>query len=257
MIKRYSILIYGLGGYIVASFNLLYIMGFLAEIYVPKNITDGVQGNLWTAIFFDIGLLWLFGLHHSITARTWFKQIWTRVIPPPIERATYLYMTAIITAILVLFWRPIPITIWQVENETLSGIIYVVYVLVWCLMLLATFQFGHFGFFGLRQAWEEFRNKRASAPGFSARWLYGLVRHPISLGWMLMPWVTPHLSVGHVVFALGVTSYILIATPFEEKDLIDELGARYREYRKNVPAFIPFFRKKRSIAVEEPVDERR
>ena len=254
MIQRYSILIYALVAYAIASINLLYIMGFLAELYVPKNITDGTQGDLWTAIFIDVGLLWLFGLHHSITARTWFKKIWTRFIPPPIEKATYLYMTAVMTGLLILFWRPIPITIWQVDNEVLKGTIYAAYLLIWSLMLLATFQFGHFGFFGLKQAWERFRNKKAASASFSARWFYGVVRHPISLCWMIMPWITPHLSVGHVVFALGMTSYILIATPFEEMDLIGELGDKYRHYRKNVPAFIPFARKKQVTAKIEPAE---
>ncbi|MFC4272692.1 methyltransferase family protein [Sneathiella chungangensis] len=254
MIQRYSILIYALVAYAIASFNLVYIMGFLAELYVPKNISDGIQGELWTAILIDIGLLWLFGLHHSITARTWFKKYWTRFVPRPIERATYLYMTAIMTGLLIHFWRPIPITVWQFDTEILRNSIYGVYLLIWGLMLLATFQFGYFGFFGLKQAWERFRNKHAAATGFSAKWLYGIVRHPISLCWMMMPWITPHLTVGHIVFALGISSYILVATPFEEMDLIGELGDKYRQYRKNVPAFFPFARKRQTTTPTEPAE---
>ena len=240
MIQRYSILIFALVAYAVAAANLLYVMGFIADLYVPKGINGGIQGDIWSAISIDVGLLWLFGLHHSITARTWFKKHWTKIIPPSIERATYLYMTAIMTGLLFLFWRPIPITVWQVENEIVIGSIYVLYFLIWGLMLLATFQFGHFGFFGLKQAWERFRNQKAAATRFSAKWLYGIVRHPISVCWMMMPWITPHLTVGHIVFAIGITSYIVVATPFEEMDLIGELGDKYRRYRKTVPAFIPF-----------------
>jgi protein-S-isoprenylcysteine O-methyltransferase Ste14 len=240
MVRHTSILLYALVAYAVANLNLIYIMGFIAGLYVPKGINDGTQGNLWSDTAFNVGLLWLFGLHHSITARTWFKKHWTKIIPSSMERATYLYMTAIMTGLLFWFWRPIPIPIWHVDNEVLRGLIYSAYLLIWSVMLLATFQFGHFGFFGLQQAWDNFRNNRAADTSFSVKWLYGLVRHPISLCWMLTPWITPQLTVGHVVFALGMTSYILIATPFEERDLINELGEKYRTYRKSVPAFIPF-----------------
>jgi methanethiol S-methyltransferase len=244
MLKRTLILIYALIAYAVALFNLVYVMGFIADLLVPKGINGGVAGDLWTTIVLDVGLLWLFGLHHSITARTWFKKYWTQVIPPPIERATYLYMTAIMTGLLILLWRPVPITVWQVENEILIGCIYAIYLLVWGVMLCATFQFGHFGFFGLQQAWNRFRKSRAAETGFSTKWLYGLVRHPISMCWMLTPWITPHLTVGHIVFAFGITSYIVVATPFEEMDLAGELGEKYHKYKKTVPAFIPFLNKK-------------
>ncbi len=239
MVRRTSILMYAVIAYAVANVNLVYIVGFIAGLYVPKGINDGVQGSLWPSAAFNVGLLWLFGLHHSITARTWFKKRWTKIIPPSMERATYLYMTAIMTGLLFWLWRPIPIPVWNVEDEYLRGIIYSAYLMVWGVMLLATFQFGHFGFFGLQQAWDRFRNNRPADASFSAKWFYGLVRHPISLCWMLTPWITPQLTVGHMVFAFGMTSYILIATPFEEADLIDELGEKYRNYRKTVPAFLP------------------
>jgi len=247
MMQRYSILIYALIAYAVAGANLVYVMGFIAGIYVPKGINDGIQGEFWMAVAIDVGLLWLFGFHHSITARTWFKKHWTKIIPPSIERATYLYMTAFTTGLLILFWRPIPIPVWHVDNEVLIGIVYALYLLVWSLMLCATFQFGHFGFFGVQQAWQRFRNNRPADASFSAKWLYGMVRHPISLCWMLTPWITPHLTVGQIVFAFGITSYILIATPFEEMDLIGEIGEKYRSYRKVVPAFVPFATRKQKM----------
>lgn len=142
-------------------------------------------------------------------------------------------------AILVVFWRPISIEIWNVDNSILAGAIRAAYFAVWGMMVAATFHFGHFGFFGLTQVWKHVRDKQMQSPGMTARYLYALMRHPISLGWMVAPWLTPHLTAGHVVFAVAAFIYIMAATPFEEADLIEELGDEYREYRKRTPAFIP------------------
>ncbi|PQA88381.1 methyltransferase family protein [Hyphococcus luteus] len=231
-------LIYALVGYIIGLANIAYIVGFLADIGVPKGIGDGPQTPMSQATVIDAGLVLLFGLHHSVTARTAFKKQWTKIIPAPIERATYLYMTAFMSVILVVFWRPIPVTVWHVDYPW-AGAIYSLYLLVWALMFSATFHFGHFSFFGVAQAWAEFRKSPPRQGGMTARFLYALVRHPISLGWMITPLIVPHLTVGHLVFAGATFVYIMAATPFEEADLIEELGDEYREYKKRTPAFVP------------------
>lgn len=240
MVSKSLMLIYALIAYIMGLVSLVYIMGFLANFGVPKGISDGETGALLSAIAIDAGLVGLFGLHHSITARTAFKRWWTRIIPAPIERATYIYMTVIMTAVIVIFWRPIPITVWNVQSEFASGVIIAGYIAVWIMMTAATFHFGHFSFFGLSQAWQNFRKSLPKAPNMTARYLYALVRHPISLGWMTAPFLTPHLTIGHVVFAVATFAYIIIATPFEEADLLEEIGEPYRAYRKRVPTFVPF-----------------
>ncbi|WP_339863360.1 hypothetical protein [Paremcibacter congregatus] len=243
MIRKTLMLIYAFGAYILAMASLVYIMGFLADYGVPKGIGDGEIGSIMYAITVDAGLIFLFGLHHSITARTSFKRWWTRIIPPPIERATYLYMTTIMTVLLVVFWQPVPVTIWHVQTALAAGILYAIYIAIWVMMSAATFQFGYFGFFGLAQVWQNFKNTPPQASDMTARYLYALVRHPISLGWMMAPLVTPHLTVGHLVFAGATFVYIMLATRFEEADLIEELGDSYRDYRHKVPAFLPFRKK--------------
>ena len=151
-------------------------------------------------------------------------------------------MTAIMTALLVTFWLPVPITVWQVQSELAVGFMYAAYIAVWTMMFAATFHFGHFNFFGLTQAWQNFRQSPPTSSNMTARYLYALVRHPISLGWMTAPLVMPHLTIGHVTFATATFVYILLATPFEEADLIEEIGQPYVDYRKRVPRFVPFLK---------------
>ncbi|MEP2103323.1 MAG: hypothetical protein ABJP02_08510 [Parasphingorhabdus sp.] len=250
MIRKSLMLLYALGAYIVGIASLLYIMGFLIDFGVPKGISGNETGGgksfgLWPAILINSGLIGFFGLHHSVTARTSFKRWWTRVIPAPIERATYLYMTVAMTALLVFFWQPIPITIWHVPSGLAAGVIYAAYACIWLMMVAATFHFGHFGFMGVAQAWQNFRNAKPDPSDMTARYLYALVRHPISLGWMVAPLTTPHFTVGHMVFAGATFAYIILATPFEEADLIEEIGEPYRDYRDRVPSFVPFLKARR------------
>lgn len=252
MTSKSLMLAYALCAYLLGTLNILYIIGFLADFAVPKGINDGPQTAYWSAVLIDVGLVGLFGLHHSITARSSFKRWWTKIIPAPVERATYLYMTAILTVLLVVFWRPIPVTVWQIQSVVPAAIIYLAFGLTWAMMFAATFHFGHFSFLGLAQAWENFRSSPPRQSSMSARYLYALVRHPISLGWMVTPLLTPHLTVGHLVFAASTVTYILIATRFEEADLVEALGEDYRNYRQDVPAFLPSFRKRTDTRTQSP-----
>jgi methanethiol S-methyltransferase len=161
-------------------------------------------------------------------------------------------MTAAATAVLVIFWQPIPITLWRIEALPAVVGITALYLAIWGMMFAATFHFGHLGFFGLAQAWARVRARPAPEAPFASRWLYGIVRHPFSLGWMLA-WVTPHLTVGQLVIAICATAYVLAATGFEEADLIEALGDRYRAYRTEVPAFLPRLRRASAAGSETPL----
>lgn len=254
--KKGFTLIYAGTAYLLALLNIAYIVAFLADFGVPKTVNSGAfDGDVLTAITIDVLLVFGFGLHHSITARRWFKRWWTSIVPPHLERATYLYMTAAATAVLVLAWQPIPTTIWHVEQTWIAALIVALYLGVWLMMFSATFHFGHFGFFGLAQAWNRVKQRNESAPEFTSKLLYAAIRHPISLGWMVTPWLTPHMTLGQMLFALTTTGYIIVATYFEEADLIAEFGDRYRRYRQEVPAFFPRLRK-RDQRVPDAVTDR-
>ncbi|ALS97405.1 methyltransferase family protein [Lacimicrobium alkaliphilum] len=239
MPKRLFILIYALGGYLAGMLSLLYLMGFIINIGVPKGIDDGESGALWLSVLVNAGLIGLFGLHHSLTARTRFKLWLKSYLPVPAQRATYLYFTALMTAILVIFWQPIDTVIWAVDQPLAVTLFLCLYLFFWGLMVMCSFPIGHFHLLGLAQAWNHFLKKPDVEPPFSTKFLYALVRHPISSCWILIAWCTPVMTAGHLVFAIGVLIYILLATPYEEKDLVREIGPDYLKYQSQVPPFMP------------------
>ncbi|NKB57998.1 MAG: isoprenylcysteine carboxylmethyltransferase family protein [Alphaproteobacteria bacterium] len=239
MIRKTISLVYTAVGYVAGLVSLAYIAGFLMDFGVPKGINDGSNGPLWLALVVDTALIAAFGLSHSIPARRWFKAWWDDTLPAELQRASYVILTSLMTALLVGFWRPIPDVIWVVEEPAAIGAIIALYLCVWLMMAAATFHFGHFRFFGLAQGWARARARSMAGSSFSARLLYAIIRHPISFGWITVPWITPHMTTGQLVFALGALVYVLIATPFEEADLIEEFGDDYKQYRERVPAFIP------------------
>lgn len=242
--KSYFLLLYAIIGYIFGLLSTLYIMGFLIDAGVPKGISDGESKGILFSILIDFILVLSFGAFHSITARTSFKKKWTKIIPASIERSTYLFMTTAMTFLLVFLWLPITNSIWEFHSVWAITSVYILYVTVWSIMTLATFQFGHFQFFGLAQAWRNIRQTKANSNAITVRYLYAIVRHPISLGWMIAPLIVPNFTVGHLIFVFATITYILVATYFEENDLIAEHGKSYINYRKNVPAFLPSFKRK-------------
>lgn len=237
---RILALAYAAGAYVLSLCAIAYLVAFLADFAVPYTVNSGNEPlDPWLAAAINVVLVAAFGLHHSATARRSFKTWLTQLLPLHLERPSYLYLTALATALLVLLWQPIPVTLWQVEAAWAFWCITALYLAIWGMMFAATFQIGHFSFFGLSQAWHRWLDKPQPQRPFSSRWLYGFVRHPISLGWLLVGWVTPHMTLGQMVFALSVTVYVLVATVFEERDLVADLGQTYRDYRARVPAFLP------------------
>ncbi|HAG94441.1 MAG: hypothetical protein CMK83_22235 [Pseudomonadales bacterium] len=243
IMKKITLLSYALIAYTVGMASLLYLMGFLINLYVPKSIDSGTTEGLWLPLFSNMGLLVAYFAIHSVMARPWFKAAWQRIIPAGTERSTYILISGVTVFLLVLLWQPLTTTIWLTENPIARNLIITLYLGGWTLMTLATFNINHFAFFGLQQAWASLRSQRQQSPGFSARYLYALTRHPISLGWLIVMWATPAMSLGHLLMAIVATLYIFIITPVEEADLVAEIGDDYRHYQQTVRRFLPIPKK--------------
>ena len=234
--------LYAAAAYTIGMGALVYLMGFVIGAPMLKHVDSGDAGG-WGAFLGDILLLIAFTVPHSIMARPWFKTWWARWVPIPLERSTYILVSGLSTFALVFLWQPITSPVWQIDVPPARNSLWILYALGWLTIVLATFNTDHFGFFGLRQVWQAVAARVPQSPSLSARWLYALVRHPIYLGWFLVLWSSPEMTVGHLLFAGGMSVYIVVVTPIEEADLVAELGDDYRAYRRRVPRFFPWPRR--------------
>jgi protein-S-isoprenylcysteine O-methyltransferase Ste14 len=238
MFSRITAFLYGVVCYLVFFATFLYAIGFLGNFLVPKSIDSGREAPFLYALAINAVLLALFALQHSVMARPWFKAAWTRIVPSSVERSTYVLFSSL--ALLLLFWKwePMGGVIWKVTNPDGQLALNALYGLGVLIILAATFLINHFDLFGLRQVWLNLRGVPYTNLAFSTPGLYSIVRHPLYVGWLLMFWAAPVMTVAHLVFALGTTAYILIAIQFEERDLI-QFHEEYAEYRRRVPMIIP------------------
>jgi protein-S-isoprenylcysteine O-methyltransferase Ste14 len=191
----------------------------------------------------DLALLTLFAVQHSVMARPWFKRWWTRLVAPSVERSTYVLVASLVVALMVWQWRPLPDLVWSVDAPWARGLLWVLYLTGWAVLVLSTFLIGHFDLFGVRQALARFRRRPYAEPGFREPLFYRVVRHPLMVGFLILFWATPDMSVGHLLFAGAASGYILIAVRFEEHDLRRELGEPYERYAARVPRFVPGLRR--------------
>ena len=250
MLKKIAILTYGVVCYVAFLGTFLYAIGFVGDLLVEKSIDSGPEGPLSQALLVNAGLLGVFALQHSIMARRWFKQAWTRVVPEPAERSTYVLFSSVALVLMFWFWQPMGGVIWRIESPGGRAVAYTLFAFGWLLVLVSTFMIDHFDLFGLRQVYLYFVGKEYTKPEFRTPGLYQYVRHPLYVGWFFTMWATPDMTAAHLVFAVLATGYILTAIQFEERDLVHMYGDLYRRYKEQVPMLLPF-RKPRKERVTE------
>lgn len=237
MFARILVQFYAMVSYFAFLVSFLYAIGFVGNNFVPKTIDVGGAATVWDAIVVDVLLLVLFAVQHSVMARPVFKQWFSSIFPVACQRSTYVLLSSMILLLMFWQWRPIPAVIWQFDG--LAGWVLVgVHWLGWLIALASTFMIDHFDLFGLRQVFQA-RGATISGQPFKTPLLYKIVRHPLMLGLLLAFWATPHMTTGHLLFAILNTAYVLVGLQFEERDLIAEFGATYQQYRQRVPMLLP------------------
>ena len=235
---------YGVVVYLIGLVATLYTVGFVGNMVVPKTIDSGEPGQFGPALLIDTLLLGLFGIQHSLMARPGFKQWWTGLVPQPVERSTYVLFTSLALGLIFWGWQPITSVVWTVESPPGRALLWSLYFIGWAIVFWTTFLINHFDLFGLRQVYFFLREQKYTYPGFVTPLFYKLVRHPLMLGFLIAFWVTPHMTVGHLVFSVVMTAYILYAIQLEERDMVSALGKTYEEYREQVPMVLPVPKKK-------------
>jgi protein-S-isoprenylcysteine O-methyltransferase Ste14 len=220
----------------------LYAIGFVENTLVPKSIDSGAGGSVAGSLLINAALLVLFAIQHSVMARPGFKRLWTRVVPPDMERSTFVLFASLTLALLCWQWRPLPQPAWSIEDPVASAALLVVSWSGWGLVLLSTFLISHFHLFGLSQGFARLLGNRLPEPEFVTPFLYRWLRHPIYAGFILAFWAAPRMSVGHLFFAVATTGYIFVGIWFEERDLVAYFGDRYRQYRETVGMLVPRIR---------------
>jgi len=238
MLSRISAFLYGLACYLAFLVAFLYAVGFLGNFGVPKSIDSAAHMSFLQALAIDAALLGIFAVQHSLMARQWFKTAWTRIVPPSVERSTYVLFSSV--ALLLLFWKwePMGGVIWNVSNAHARLAINALYAGGWLTVLATTFLINHFDLFGLRQVWLRLLGRQYTEIGFRTPGPYRYVRHPLYVGWLMVFWSAPLMTSAHLVFALATTAYILVAIQFEERDLA-RMHGEYAEYRRRVPMLLP------------------
>jgi protein-S-isoprenylcysteine O-methyltransferase Ste14 len=237
---RHIALAYGLVCYVAFLGAFLYAIGFVGDLYVPKSVDAPVVDIAWPwALIQDAVLLLLFAVPHSIMARPGFKAWWTRIVPPPVERSTYVLKSSLLLILLYWLWIPIPVVIWEAAAPARRAVIWGLFWFGWFLALASTFLINHFDLFGLRQVYLLWMQRPYESISFRTPVLYRWVRHPLILGFLIAFWSAPTMTGGRLLFALATTIYCLVAVRLEERDLVYFHGDEYRDYQRQVRMLIP------------------
>lgn len=253
--KKFLFLFYGVIAYIIFFATFCYAVGFVSALVVPKHIDSVPQTPLGYALVINASLLALFALQHSIMARPAFKRWWTKFIPEPIERSTYVLLASLCLILLFWYWQPMGGVVWHVESETARIVLQSLCLVGFGIVLVSTFLINHFDLFGLRQVGLYFMGEKYEPLAFRTPLFYKYVRHPLYLGFMIAFWAAPTMTAAHLFFAIMTTAYMLTAIRFEERDLLNHFGEKYKEYRRNAPMLIPFTKLKNRKVETKPMEE--
>lgn len=250
--RRWLFFAYGVACHLLFLGTFAWMACFVGNFLISKSIDSASRTSTISAVGVNVLLLTIFALQHSVMARPAFKRVWTRIIPEPIERSTYVLLSCVVTILLMWQWRGIDQVVWNAKEPMLRGFLWGLFAVGWLLVPLVSLLINHFDLFGTRQVWLNLHGREYESLPFRTPSLYKHVRHPLYVGWTIAFWATPTMTVGHLLFASVLTGYMALAALFEERDLIAHFGHQYEEYRRRVPMFIPW--RKAAVTTHQPAN---
>ncbi|MEX2318055.1 MAG: methanethiol S-methyltransferase [Pirellulales bacterium] len=253
--RRWLFFAYGVACHLLFLGTFAWMACFVGNLFVSKSIDTVVAGSTRQAVVIDLLLLGMFGVQHSVMARPAFKRVWTRIVPQPIERSTYVLVSCAAVFLLIWQWRGIDTVVWDVQQPLFRGLLWGLFVAGWLLVPLVSLMINHFDLFGTRQVWLYLRGREYESLPFGVPLLYNRVRHPLYIGWGIAFWATPTMTVGHLLFAGVLSAYMGLAASIEERDLVAHFGKQYEDYRRRVPMFIPRTRRGAATASQPGTTE--
>lgn len=239
--KRWLFFLYGVACHLLFLGTFAYMAGFVGNFFVPWTIDAAAGESLASSLVVDLLLLGLFAVQHSVMARPAFKRLWTRLVPQPIERSTYVLLSCLVTFVLMWQWRGIDTVVWDVRQPVIRAVLWGLFAMGWLLVPLVSLAINHFDLFGTRQVWLYLKGQEYQPLAFRVPLFYKYVRHPLYVAWGLAFWAIPTMTLGHLLFACVLTGYMGLAAVFEERDLLTYFGRDYQDYRRRVPMFVPRF----------------
>ena len=204
----------------LAAFAVVYGL----ELRTPAPDT---AGPVWPAVLIDVALFTVFALHHSLMARTGAKAWLTRTVPADLERSVYVWIASLMFLAVCWFWQPLPGMAWTI-GEPMSRVMLALQLAGIILTERAARFIGVWELAGVRQA------RRDRPVEFMATGPFGIVRHPIYLGWLLMVFAAPEMTYSRLLFAAISSAYLVVAIPWEEASLVEAFGDKYRAYQRQV-----------------------
>jgi len=228
-ISKIIAFLYGIVAYAAFFVTILYAIGFIMGVGVPKDINTGTVTSTAKALVVNLILMLLFAIQHSVMARKSFKQWWTQYVPKPVERSTYVLLSSLTLMLLFWQWRPMPAIVWRIEDPDTAVTIVTISFVGWVVVFTSTFLINHFELSGLHQVTANLAGREIPPPRFRTPLFYNFVRHPLYLGFIIAFWATPEMTVGHLLFAIVTTGYIFVGIFLEERDLTELFGENYRQ----------------------------